>query len=135
MDAISPTFTPIDPADILWITIGLRVDAEAGPRILIMGSDIRQIDHVTDPLPSGLSPSAEVPGAYYSARVPQTNEDRTVEINPTLSWMDSRRTAGRWGILFAFGENPAGNIASIRPFVNADTEIDIEYMTITVKGT
>ena len=42
--------------------------------------------------------------------------------------------AGRYGVLFAFGENPAGNIASIRPFVSAAVEIDIEYITITVQG-
>ena len=100
-----------------------------------MGSDIRQIDHVTDPLPAGLSNSSEVPGAYYSARVPQTNEDRVIEINPTLSWMEDRRMAGRYGILFAFGENAAGDIASIRPFVSSAVEIDIEYITITVQGT
>ena len=135
IDAISPTFTPIDPDDILWISIGLRVDTEAAPRILIMGSDIRQIDHVTDPLPTGLSSSSEVPGVYYSARVPQTNEDRTIEINPTLSWMEARRMAARYGVLFSFSENAAGNITQIRPWVSANTEIDIEYITITVKGT
>ena len=135
VDAISPTFTAIDPDDILWISIGLRVDAGAAPRIVIMGSDIRQMDHTNDPLPSDLVSSDEVPGAYYSARVPRTNEDRVVEINPTLGWMEDRRMGGRYGILFAFGENPAGNIASIRPFVSAAVEIDIEYITITVKGT
>ena len=135
IDAISPTFTPIDPADILWISIGLRVDTEAAPRILIMGSDIRRIDHVTDPLPTGLSSSSEVPGAYYSARVPQTNEDRVLEINPTLSWMEARRMAARYGVLFSFSENAAGNLTQIRPWVSANTEIDIEYITITIKGT
>ena len=135
IDAISPTFTPIDPDDILWISIGLRVDTEAAPRILIMGSDIRRIDHVTDPLPTGLSSSSEVPGVYYSARVPQTNEDRVIEINPTLSWMEARRMAARYGVLFSFSENAAGNITQIRPWVSANTEIDIEYITITVKGT
>ena len=62
VDAISPTFTPIDPDDILWISIGLRVDAESGPRILIMGSDIRRMNHTTDPLPSDLVNADEVPG-------------------------------------------------------------------------
>ena len=134
VDALSPTFDPIDPDDILWVSIGLRVDAAAGPRILIMGSDIRQMDHTNDPLPSDLVNADEVPGAYYSARVARNNEDRVVEINPTLGWMEDRRMAGRYGVLFAFGENPAGNIASIRPFVSAAVEIDIEYITITVKG-
>ena len=134
VDALSPTFDPIDPDDILWVSIGLRVDAAAGPRILIMGSDIRQMNHTNDPLPSDLVNADEVPGAYYSARVARNNEDRVVEINPTLGWMEDRRMAGRYGVLFAFGENPAGNIASIRPFVSAAVEIDIEYITITVKG-
>ena len=134
VDALSPTFDPIDPDDILWISIGLRVDAESGPRVLIMGSDIRRMDHTNDPLPSDLVNSDEVPGAYYSARTAQNHEDRVIEINPTLGWMEDRRMAGRYGVLFAFGENPAGNIASIRPFVSAAVEIDIEYITITVKG-
>ena len=134
VDALSPTFDPIDPDDILWVSIGLRVDAAAGPRILIMGSDIRQMNHTNDPLPSDLVNADEVPGAYYSARVARNNEDRVVEINPTLGWMEDRRMAGRYGVLFAFGENPAGDIASIRPFVSAAVEIDIEYITITVKG-
>ena len=55
------------------------------------------MDHSADPLPSDAVSSDEIPGAYYSARVPQTNEDRVLEINPTLSWMEKRRQLGGTG--------------------------------------
>ena len=125
VDAISPTISPaIDPDNLLYIAVGLRIDTDAAPEILISGAGIRQMAHSSDPLPSDAVSADEIPGAYYSARVPQTNEDRGVEINPTLSWMEKRRQAGRYGMLFAFTENAAGNLTSIRPLVSAAVEIE-----------
>ena len=129
VDAISPTISPaIDPDNLLYIAVGLRIDTEAAPEVIISGAGIRQMAHSGDPLPSGAVSSDEIPGAYYSARVPQNNEDRVVEINPTLGWMEKRRQAGRYGLLFAFTDNGAGDLTSIRPFVSAAIQIDIEYV-------
>ena len=100
--------------------------------MIISGAGIRRMTHTSDPLPSTAVSSDEIPGAYYSARVSRNNEDRVIEINPTLSWMEKRREAGRYGILFAFTENAAGNLTSIRPFVSAAVEIDIEYIVAIV---
>ena len=133
VDAISPTISPpIDPDNLLQIAVGLRIDTEAAPEIIISGASIRRITHTNDPLPSTAVSSDEIPGAYYSARVPQNNEDRGIEINPTLSWMEKRRQAGRYGLLFAFTDNAAGNLTSIRPFVSSGTEIDIEYIVAII---
>ena len=133
VDAISPTINPpIDPDNLLQIAVGLRIDTEAAPEIIISGASIRRITHTNDPLPSTAVSSDEIPGAYYSARVPQNNEDRVIEINPTLSWMEKRRQAGRYGLLFAFTDNAAGDLTSIRPFVSSATEIDIEYIVAII---
>ena len=133
MDAISPTISPaIDPDNLLYIAVGLRIDTDAAPELIISGAGIRRMTHTNDPLPSDAVPSDEIPGAYYSARAPQTNEDRSLEINPTLGWMESRRQAGRYGVLFAFTENAAGNLSSIRPYVSSGTEIDIEYIVAII---
>ena len=133
VDGISPTISPvIDPDNLLYIAIGLRIDTEAAPELIISGAGIRRMDHSNDPLPSDAVSSDEIPGAYYSARVPQTNEDRALEINPTLSWMEARRQAGRFGVLFAFTDNAAGNLTSIRPFVSSAVEIDIEYIVAMI---
>ena len=133
VDAISPTISPpIDPDNLLQIAVGLRIDTEAAPELIISGAGIRRITHTNDPLPSTAVSSDEIPGAYYSTRVSQNNEDRGIEINPTLSWMEKRRQADRYGILFAFTENAAGNLTSIRPFVSAAVEIDIEYIVAIV---
>ena len=135
VDAISPTISPpIDPDNLLQIAVGLRIDTEAAPELIISGAGIRRVTHTNDPLPSTAVSSDEIPGAYYSARVPQNNEDRVIEINPTLSWMEKRRQAGRYGVLFAFTDDAAGNLTSIRPFVSAAVEIDIEYI-IAIVGT
>ena len=133
VDAISPTISPaIDPDNLLQIAVGLRIDTEAAPELIISGAGIRRITHTNDPLPSTAVSSDEIPGAYYSTRVSQNNEDRGIEINPTLSWMEKRRQADRYGILFAFTENAAGNLTSIRPFVSAAVEIDIEYIVAII---
>ena len=133
VDAISPTISPaIDPDNLLHVAVGLRIDTEAAPELIISGASIRRMVHTNDPLPSTAVSSDEIPGAYYSARVPQNNEDRVIELNPTLGWMEKRRQAGRYGVLFAFTENAAGNLTSIRPFVSAGTEIDIEYIVAIV---
>ena len=133
VDAISPTISPpIDPDNLLQVAVGLRIDTEAAPELIISGAGIRRMTHTSDPLPSTAVSSDEIPGAYYSARVSRNNEDRVIEINPTLSWMEKRREAGRYGILFAFTENAAGNLSSIRPFVSAAVEIDIEYIVAIV---
>ena len=133
VDAISPTISPpIDPDNLLQIAVGLRVDTEAAPELIISGAGIRRMMHTNDPLPSDAVPSDEIPGAYYSARVSRNNEDRVIEINPTLSWMEKRREGGRYGILFAFTDNAAGNLTSIRPFVSAGVEIDIEYIVAII---
>ena len=135
VDAISPTISPpIDPDNLLQIAVGLRIDTEAAPELIISGAGIRRMTHSSDPLPSTAVSSDEIPGAYYSARVSRNNEDRVIEINPTLSWMEKRRQAGRYGVLFAFTENAAGNLNSIRPFVSAAVEIDIEYI-VAIVGT
>ena len=55
-----------------------------------------------------------------------------MEFAPRLSWMEARRQAGRYGLLFAFTENAAGNLTSIRPFVSSGSEIDIEYIVAIV---
>ena len=133
VDAISPTISPaINPDNLLQVAVGLRIDTEAAPELIISGAGIRRMTHTSDPLPSTAVSSDEIPGAYYSARVSRNNEDRVIEINPTLSWMEKRREAGRYGILFAFTENAAGNLTSIRPFVSAAVEIDIEYIVAIV---
>ena len=133
VDAISPTISPaINPDNLLQVAVGLRIDTEAAPELIISGAGIRRMTHTSDPLPSTAVSSDEIPGAYYSARVSRNNEDRVIEINPTLSWMEKRREAGRYGILFAFTENAAGNLSSIRPFVSAAVEIDIEYIVAIV---
>ena len=133
VDAISPTISPpIDPDNLLQIAVGLRIDTEAAPELIISGAGIRRMTHTSDPLPSTAVSSDEIPGAYYSARVSRNNEDRVIEVNPTLSWMEKRRQAGRYGILFAFTDNAAGNLSSIRPFVSAAVEIDIEYIVAII---
>ena len=133
VDAISPTISPaIDPDNLLYIAVGLRIDTDAAPEVVISGAGIRRMMHANDPLPSTAVSSDEIPGAYYSARVSHNNEDRVIEVNPTLGWMERRRQGGRYGVLFAFTENAAGNLTSIRPFVSAGTEIDIEYIVAIV---
>ena len=133
VDAISPTISPpIDPDNLLYISVGLRVDTEEFPELFMSGAGLRRIDHTNDPLPSDAVSSDRIPGAYYSARVPANNEDRIVEFAPRLSWMEARRQAGRYGLLFAFTENAAGNLTSIRPFVSSGSEIDIEYIVAIV---
>ena len=133
IDAISPTISPaIDPANLLYISVLLRIDTAASIEVFISGAAIRRIVHTADPLPSDAVSSDEIPGAYYSSRVPAGNADRGVAVNPTLSWMEARRTAGRFGVLFAFTDNAAGELTSIRPYVSANTEIDIDYIVAVI---
>ena len=133
VDAISPTISPpIDPDNLLYLSVGLRVDTETFPELFMSGAGLRRITHTSDPLPSDAVSSDRIPGVYYSTRVSQNNEDRIVEFAPRLSWMEARRQAGRYGILFAFTENAAGNLSSIRPFVSAGVEIDIEYIVAII---
>ena len=83
VDAISPTISPpIDPDNLLQIAVGLRIDTEAAPELIISGAGIRRMTHTSDPLPSTAVSSDEIPGAYYSARVSRNNEDRVIEVNP-----------------------------------------------------
>ena len=124
IDAISPTFSPIDPDNMDRIEIGIRVDSAYVVPLTVTG---RMLDEIG---PAGTSPIAVgvVPGAYYSGR-PVTGADarEPVIINPQLTFMEARRQANRHGILLAFSQNAAGNWSAIRIFVSAAVEIDIEY--------
>ena len=124
IDAISPTFSPIDPDNMDRIEIGFRVDSAYVVPLTITG---RMLDEIG---PAGTSPIAVgvVPGAYYSGR-PVTGADarEPVVINPQLAFMEARRQANRHGILMAFPQNGSGSWVGIRIFVSAAVEIDIEY--------
>ena len=53
VDAISPTISPaINPDNLLSIAVGLRIDTEAAPEVIISGASIRRMVHTNDPLPS-----------------------------------------------------------------------------------
>ena len=108
IDAISPSISPaIDPDNLLHIAVGLRIDTDAAPELIISGAGIRRMTHTSDHFLV-----TQCPQMKYRVPTTRRGPHRRTRIG---AWRSTRRSAG-WrvadrrggtGCLFAFTENAA----------------------------
>ena len=133
-DEISPTFTPIIPADVDRIEVGFWVGSRYAVTMVITQAMIIEMGG-TGGIPAGAVSSTTIKGAYISGRLnPESDSRDPMVINPKYGYLEDRRTAGRYGILVGLPQNVDDEMTQLRVWVSADIEIDVQYAKIIPRG-